>query len=83
MDRKRETIRFNRLVNYSKNWRTAAEIRAFVAEIEVSPRAATDEEQFTTWKNRALGHADRIDPLRDDDLFDQRVSDYEVYAFRD
>lgn len=83
MEHKRQTIRFNRLLDCCKDWRTAAEIRAFVAAVEASPRATSDVEQFATWKNWALGHADRIDPLCSDGLFDQKVSDYEVYTFRD
>ena len=83
MERKRETIRFNRLLGHCKNWRTAAEIRAFVAAVEVSRGAADSSEQFATWKDWALGHADRVDPLCDDGLFDQTVSDYEAYTFRD
>ncbi len=83
MERKRETIRFNRLLGYGKGWRMAAEIRAFVAAVEASSLAADDAEQFATWKTWALCHADRVDPLRDERLFDRSVSDYEVHAFRD
>jgi len=35
------------------------------------------------WKRWALAHADRIDPLQDEDLFDQNVEDYEVYSLRE
>lgn len=83
MERKRESIRFNRLLGSCKNWRTAAEIRALVAAVEAEPHAITEKEKFATWKSWALGHADRIDPLRSDELFDQTVSDYDVYTFRD
>lgn len=83
MERKRKTIRFRHLLGHYKDWRTAAEIRSLVAAVEASARTAEDAERFTAWRIWALGHADRIDPLRDDDLFDQKVSDYEAYAFRD
>ncbi len=39
--------------------------------------------QFAAWKNWAYSHADRLDRLCDDGLFDQSVSDYEVYALLD
>jgi hypothetical protein len=83
MERKRETIRFNRLLGYSKNWRAAAEIRALVAAVEASSRATNDAEQFATWKIWALDHANRLDPLCDEGLFGQKVADYEVYALRE
>lgn len=83
MERKRETIRFRRLVSHSENWRAAADIRAFVTAVEGSAPASSDPETFAAWKVWALNHADRIDPLREDGLFDRRVSDYEVYSLRD
>ena len=81
MERKRETIRYRRLLSQSQNWQTAADIRAFVAAVESTLLA--NSERFYAWKTWALGHADRIDPLRSDALFDLEVSDYEVYSMRD
>jgi hypothetical protein len=81
-ERKRETIRYRHLISHSEHWRRAADIRTFVAAVEASPLASGDTEAFATWKLWALAHADRIDPLRDDSLFDQRVDDYEVYSLR-
>lgn len=81
MERKRETIRYRRLLSQSENWQTAADIRAFVAAVEDTPLA--NSERFCAWKTWALGHADRIDPLRSDTLFDLEVSDYDVYSMRD
>lgn len=83
MERKRETIRFDRLLGHCRNWRTAAQIRAFVAAIESGPLPEANSERFAEWKDWALGHADRIDPLRGDEIFDHEVSDYDVYAMRD
>jgi hypothetical protein len=83
MERKRETIRYRRLISDCENWRRAADICAFVAAVEGSQLASSDAEAFATWKSWALAHASRIDPLQDDDLFDQRVDDYEVYSLRE
>jgi hypothetical protein len=83
MERKREMIGYRRLLSHCEDWRTAAELRAFVTAIEMSPLASTNLEQCIAWKSWALGHADRIDPLTDEDVFDMQVSDYEVYASRD
>jgi hypothetical protein len=82
MERKRGTVRYRRLIGDCEDWRRAADIRAFVAAVEESP-LASDAGAFTAWKRWALAHADRIDPLKDEDLFDQRVDDYEVYSLRD
>ncbi len=81
MERKRETLRYRRLLSQSQNWQTAADIRAFVTAVESTPLA--NSERFNAWKIWALGHADRIDPLRSDALFDREVSDYELYSMRD
>ena len=83
MERKRETIRYRRLLDQCKNWRTSAEIRAFVAAVEATPRIAMHTERFAEWMTWALTHADRIDPLRSDDLFERDVSDHDVYMLRD
>ena len=69
MERKRETIRLRRLLSYCGNWRTSADVRAFVAAVELSPRASAEE--FASWKSWALHHAENIDPLRNGDLFDR------------
>jgi len=81
MERKREIIRVRRLISYCDNWRTAADIRAFVAAVELGPHAAAEE--FASWKSWALHHAENIDPQRNGDLFNRKVSDYEVYSLRD
>ena len=83
MDRKRETIRVRRLISYCDNWRTAADIRTFVAAVEASPLASAEAELFASWKSWSLNHAAQIDPLRNGDLFDRKVDDYEVYSLRD
>jgi hypothetical protein len=83
MQRKRETIRSRRLIEHCGNWRKASDIRAFVAAVEASAPAAENLEGFAGWKSWALGHADRIDPMRDDDLYNQHVDDYEIYPLRD
>lgn len=83
MERKRETIRFRRLISHCDNLRVAADIRALVAAVEASSLAAEKAEEFRAWKSWALGHVERIDPLQDDALFEQQVDDYEVYAMRD
>jgi beta-galactosidase/beta-glucuronidase len=83
MERKREKIRYRRLVGDCENWRRAAEIRTFVAAVEASPLASKHAAGFAAWKGWALAHADGIDPLQDDDLFDQQVDDYEVYSLRE
>jgi hypothetical protein len=83
MERKRETIRYRRLIDYCEDWRRAADIRAFFAVVEASPLASRDADAFARWKLWALAHADRIDPLQDEDLFNQQVDDYEVYSLRE
>lgn len=83
MERKRELIRFRRLVAHCDNWRTAADIRDLIAAVEASPVAAEGGDSFTKWKSWALAHADRIDPLQGEELFDHRVDDYEVYSLRE
>lgn len=83
MERKRETIRYQRLLDQCKNWRASAEIRAFVAAIEADPLVLEHAEHLTEWKAWALAHADRIDPLRNYDLFDQDVSDDDLYMLED
>jgi hypothetical protein len=83
MERKRETIRFRRLLGHCENWQTAAELRAFVAAMETSPLACRNPERYAEWKAWALGHADRIDPLRSDGIFNQTVSDHDVYMLKD
>lgn len=60
MERKRETIRYRRLLSQSQNWQTSSDIRAFVAAVENTPLA--NSERFSAWKTWALAHADRIDP---------------------
>lgn len=81
LERKREAIRFNRLVMHSENLRKAAQIRAMVAAVGESVMAAENAETFLVWKDWALAHADRIDPLCTETLFDREVDDYEVYGF--
>jgi len=83
MERKRETIRYRRLLRSCEEGKRAADIRALVAAVEASPRAAQYPEIFADWKAWALQHADRIDPFNDPDLFDREVADLEVYALRD
>jgi hypothetical protein len=83
MERKRETVRFRRLISHCDNWRAACDIRALVAAVEGSALAAEKPEEFRAWKSRALGHAERIDPLQDDGLFDRQVDDCDVYRMRD
>jgi hypothetical protein len=83
MERKREKIRYRRLIGNCEDWRRANDIRAFVAGVEESRLASIDAGAFTAWKRWALAHADRIDPLQDEDLFDQKVEDYEVYSLRE
>ncbi|MCB1380914.1 MAG: hypothetical protein KDK89_21480 [Alphaproteobacteria bacterium] len=83
MNRKREVIRFRRLVSHSENWRLADDIRAFVSAVEQSKLAGAQAEDFSNWKAWALAHADSVDPLQDDELFDQHVSDHQVYAMKD
>jgi len=78
MARKREPIRFRRLISHCENWHMAADIRAFVAAVEENDHALENRESFKVWKSWALGHADRIDPLQDDELTNQHVSDCEV-----
>ena len=83
MERKRETIRYRRLLDQCKNWQVSAEIRTFVAAVEATPLIAMHTERFAEWKTWTLTHADRIDPLRSDDLFERDVSDHDVYMLRD
>jgi hypothetical protein len=83
MERKRETIRLRRLMDYCEDWRAAANIRTLVAAVAAAPLSAAHHERFAEWKDWALRHADRLDPLDDEQLFDRQVSDYEVYSMKD
>lgn len=83
IEQKREMILFHRLIAYCDDWRKASNIRAFVAVIGASPLAAADTEQFATWKSWALGYAERVDPLQNNNLFDRTVDNYEVYSLHD
>lgn len=83
MERKREKIRYRGLIGDCGDWRKAADIRAFVATVEASPLASSNADAFAKWKLWALAHADRIDPLQDEDLFNQQVDEYEVYSLRE
>jgi hypothetical protein len=78
-----EESRLAEMERKREDWRRAADIRAFVAGVEESPLASIDAGAFMAWKRWALAHADRIDPLQDEDLFDQKVEDYEVYSLRE
>lgn len=80
-EHKRDTIRLHRLLRHCDEAERAAQIRAFVDLVDKSPRAA--DPTFAEWKSWALGHADRIDPLKADDLFEREVSDYQVYGLRE
>ncbi|MEQ8610250.1 MAG: hypothetical protein RIB48_05615 [Parvibaculum sp.] len=71
LEAKKETIRFRRLVAHCANRRTAAEIRELVASVERSPLAADNAELFFDWKSWALSHAERIDLLAKETLFDR------------
>lgn len=81
MDRKREAIRLQRLFSASESHGKAAKIRALIAAVEASQLGQHDK--FLDWKAWALAHADRIDPLNSETLFDRAVSDYDVYSWRD
>ncbi len=81
MDRKRESIRLQRLVLASESHRKALQIRNLIAAVEAS--ALKESDHFEDWKAWALAHAERIDPLNSEDIFDRSVSDYDVYGWRD
>lgn len=81
MDRKREAIRLQRLVSAGKNHRKAAQIRDLITAVEASPLGQSDK--FQDWKVWALAHAERIDPLTSEKIFDRSVSDYDVYGWRE
>lgn len=83
MERKRETVRYRRLMAHCENWRIADDIRAFVAAVAASQAAAANADSFADWKSWALGHADRIDPLKGANVLDRSVSDYEAYSVRE
>jgi hypothetical protein len=85
-ERKRELIRYRRLLRKVDNWETAARIRRFVAAIDASipaEGASEDRQSFDKWSQWALAHADRVDPVDDDDLFDMEVTDSELWSLRD
>ena len=71
------------MVQSAENQQRAAHIRALVETVESSPRAKDDPEAFACRRNWALGHADRIDPINNDRLFDMEVPDSDVYMLRD
>jgi len=81
MDRKRVTIRLHRLVTAGERHRKAAQIRDHIAAIEATPLGLNDK--FLDWKAWALAHADRIDPVNSEKIFDRSISDYDVYGWRE
>lgn len=80
-DRKREAIRVRRLILQAQDRHIAAEIRALVDAVRAKRAGASSEDTatFERWSSWALAHADRIDPLLDEDLFETEVSDQELY----
>ena len=51
------------LLGQARDWRTAADIRGFVAEIMARERQKSDEgSALDTWRVWALAEADAIDP---------------------
>jgi hypothetical protein len=85
-ERKRELIRYRRLLRKADNWETAARIRRFLAAIDASTSAdgsAEDRQGFDKWSRWALAHAARIDPIDDDDLFNLEVTDNELWSLRE
>jgi hypothetical protein len=84
-ERKRETVRIRRLVQQAQDRHTAAEIRALVDAVQVNLTEVSSGEpaDFGRWREWALAHADRIDPLQDNDILDTRVSDQDLYRLDD
>ncbi len=84
-ERKREAVRFGRLVRQTQDRQLAADIRALVDAVRAKQWGAgsADAAAFERWSVWALAHADRIDPLRDGDIFDRSVGDQELYALGD
>ena len=73
------------MVQQAQDRTTAAEIRALVDAVCAKRAGANSEDtiEFERWSTWALAHADRIDPLLDDELFDLSVSDEDVFALED
>lgn len=69
-ERKKEEIRFQRLLSYARNRKDAVDIRDLVAALENKDSVHANSEEFITWKTWALGQADRIDPQLSDEVFD-------------
>jgi hypothetical protein len=86
MERKRELIRCRRLMDQVDDWRSAAQIRAFIDAVRAQTALASEPEanqKFEQWREWAVGYADEIDPIRSEDLFNPTVSDSEVCALRE
>jgi hypothetical protein len=81
LERKREAIRFRRLVAHCENRRVASDIRELIEAVERSALATENPEQFADWKRWALFHAERVDPLGKASLFDREVGSSELYRF--
>jgi hypothetical protein len=57
------------LTDEAAAWRQAAEIRSYVAAVQAEyAKRAISFEASLAWANWALAEADRIDPLRRDDV---------------
>lgn len=79
-EQKKDAILANRLVQQSRDYRTACEIRAFVNQVAASERARLQPAEFTVWRDWALQHAERLDPMNNEHLFDRAVSDTELWS---
>lgn len=73
---KLEADRLQRLVQGAADHRKANDIRSFVASVMREPAAKYNDERVRRWKEWALAHADRIDPVATGRIWDQ-VDDVE------
>lgn len=80
-EQKKEEILLSRLIQQARDHRTASEIREFVSHVAASNRAKQQPEEFTTWGNWALRHADNLDPLHSPRLFHRVVSNIDLWSY--
>lgn len=63
-EHQREMARYQGLIEKVRAWQTADEIRSFVEAVRNQVAGNLEAERdFSAWKEWALAHADRIDPL--------------------
>jgi hypothetical protein len=67
---KLEADRLKRLTDSAENYRLAQAIRAFVSTVVAIPTENIEQERVTRWRDWALLHADKLDPIATGQIWD-------------